>query len=1237
MTLPASLPPYPPSTGVGSSLHSDFNFIYKALMNDITAPPQLPPLPFPSSSFIHSDLNFIYQAVLAFNSREFGNFSYRGVYNASSDLFPSAGGSGTGGAIMAGDVWNISVAGVLGSMNVYIGYTIRALVNTPGQTAANWTIMNVGYGYVPLNRAGDSMTGNLTLTAGTTSVAPLTFQTGTNLTTAASGNVEFDGTQLYFTPSSSRNILAQVSGSTALTSGSIPFAGTTGYLSQDNSNLFWDGTNHRLGIGTNSPSVPLNVIFTENSNNTPQIVFTNAGTGNSSILVVNSTGGGNPSIGFNVSGVAKAAINWGTSTNSMGFLNLAYTANDLSLLLPSDGSLKFQDAANSTLRFTISHLGAIAITGSGAASTPIELLSGTWFSGGSASSTKPQLLIEPSGTTSAGWNPAGTGLGVNAASSFTGNLIDLQTNGISVFNINYQGNIITSGSLAVTTNSSTVQTAVFINQSTGSGSNVAVTGYADGANAGSNVGGEFTALNSTLNIGSYSSAITVKNPGTNIGVVGIAYNTGGSSIQLGGYFGLNGSSVPTYASAALIADNASTSSPIFLGRVNGTNKVFIDANGKIGVGQTPGANNWIDIIGSDTSGNGVNISVINTGSSNAFGGMVFGANSGTFYGGGISGGGYGVTGFGVAKPGITIQATANSDISLAVATSYSSSTMPTVLVQASSGKVIVGPSSQTPTIPGKFTVQGSGTGTGVTFQLQNSSATSLFQILDNGTINFGTSAYDGVNNLLGINISPISNTPLTTKGSSAYGQLKMVPSTANAETSIGLYSDTSGATTNTAWVVGQGGWSNTGKFVIGNENGGAGGNVRLAIQRTGEVGIGTTSPSSMLSVGSSSQFQVNSSGAIVAATGITSSGTITFSGFSTNGGLLYTNGSGVFSQTGAGTSTTVLHGGTSPSYSAVSLTTDVSGILPVANGGTGVSTGFTIGSFDGGTASPNGASISSATLYMQSASSSNPGLMNTGTQTIAGAKTFSGGINVGSGSPLPFQINSSGNIVYLNNLPISFPSAQGASGTVLTNNGSGTLTWTSVSGSGVTTMGGFDGIAATANGASISGTTLYMQSASATNPGSVNTGTQTFAGTKTFSGTTNFSGTINSSGLTASQILATDGSKNLVSLSTGTYPSLTELSYVKGVTSGIQSQLNGKIGSSISSNLTFSEGVNIALGVSTGTVIGTATNQKLAFFNGTPASQQTGGFENAGPAYTPTEQGMLNTVYSCLRTFGFLS
>jgi len=56
-----------------------------------------------------------------------------------------------------------------------------------------------------------------------------------------------------------------------------------------------------------------------------------------------------------------------------------------------------------------------------------------------------------------------------------------------------------------------------------------------------------------------------------------------------------------------------------------------------------------------------------------------------------------------------------------------------------------------------------------------------------------------------------------------------------------------------------------------------------------------------------------------------------------------------------------------------------------------------------------------------------------------------------------------------------------------------------------------------------------------------------------------FGTSINGSYLTASELLVTDASKNIVSAPVATYPSLTELSYVKGLSSAIQTQLNGKL------------------------------------------------------------------------------
>lgn len=96
------------------------------------------------------------------------------------------------------------------------------------------------------------------------------------------------------------------------------------------------------------------------------------------------------------------------------------------------------------------------VTGAAAASSPPATINGTWFSGGSSTTTKPQLLIEPTGTTSTGWRAAGTGLGINAASGFVGDLISTGVNGTYKWSVGadgtprYQGTTPTASSGTVT-------------------------------------------------------------------------------------------------------------------------------------------------------------------------------------------------------------------------------------------------------------------------------------------------------------------------------------------------------------------------------------------------------------------------------------------------------------------------------------------------------------------------------------------------------------------------------------------------------------------------------------------------------------------------------------------------------------------------------------------------------------------------------------------------------------------
>jgi hypothetical protein len=110
----------------------------------------------------------------------------------------------------------------------------------------------------------------------------------------------------------------------------------------------------------------------------------------------------------------------------------------VALVAGSSGQLLYNNAGANAGTSTITYDGTnVTLSGrfisslNGAASAPPGTFTGTWFTGGTATTTKPQVVIEPTGTTSTAWSTSGTGLGVNAASGFAGNLLDLQINGTS--------------------------------------------------------------------------------------------------------------------------------------------------------------------------------------------------------------------------------------------------------------------------------------------------------------------------------------------------------------------------------------------------------------------------------------------------------------------------------------------------------------------------------------------------------------------------------------------------------------------------------------------------------------------------------------------------------------------------------------------------------------------------------------------------------------------------------------
>lgn len=116
-----------------------------------------------------------------------GLLDYRGSYDASGNVFPSSGGSGVAGAILKGDFWICSVAGTLGGVAVTPGDLIIAIVDTPGQTAANWSLIAHDLGSYVTSITGttnqviaSASTGAVALSLPSTLILPGSIQTTGN-------------------------------------------------------------------------------------------------------------------------------------------------------------------------------------------------------------------------------------------------------------------------------------------------------------------------------------------------------------------------------------------------------------------------------------------------------------------------------------------------------------------------------------------------------------------------------------------------------------------------------------------------------------------------------------------------------------------------------------------------------------------------------------------------------------------------------------------------------------------------------------------------------------------------------------------------------------------------------------------------------------------------------------------------------------------------------------------------
>jgi hypothetical protein len=159
---------------------------------------------------------------------------------------------------------------------------------------------------------------------------------------------------------------------------------------------------------------------------------TASGGGTTNFLRADGTWAAPPGAGFTSFGA------YGSTPNANG----ASVSGTVATLQPADAS-----NAGGVSVVAQSFSGAKTFTGqlidsdNGAASTPPVSIVGTVFSGGSSTTTKPQFLVEPTGTTSTGWQTTGTMVGVNSPSGFTGHAFEADLNGVPNFYVDFQGGL----------------------------------------------------------------------------------------------------------------------------------------------------------------------------------------------------------------------------------------------------------------------------------------------------------------------------------------------------------------------------------------------------------------------------------------------------------------------------------------------------------------------------------------------------------------------------------------------------------------------------------------------------------------------------------------------------------------------------------------------------------------------------------------------------------------------------
>jgi hypothetical protein len=285
-----------------------------------------------------------------------------GNWDASSNVYPSTGGTGTLGAILKGNLWFISVSGTLGGVAVMSSDSLRALVDSPGQTASNWEVLQGNLGFIPANQT--ALTATNAVVAGNTS-AISTLNTGlatantnvTNNTTAISGNTANIATLISGLSTANSNIATNTTGITNL---NTTVTGHTSSLTTLSSGLATANTN--ISANTSAITTLNTGLTTTNTNVTNNTTAISSNTGNITTLT---------------SGLSTANSNITANTASISTLNTSVASHTTSIATANTNIANNTTSINSNTANISNNTSSISTLNSGLATANTNIATNT--------------------------------------------------------------------------------------------------------------------------------------------------------------------------------------------------------------------------------------------------------------------------------------------------------------------------------------------------------------------------------------------------------------------------------------------------------------------------------------------------------------------------------------------------------------------------------------------------------------------------------------------------------------------------------------------------------------------------------------------------------------------------------------------------------------------------------------------------------------------------------------------